>query len=68
MPYDPTKNTSLQPVATVATALPLYGSTNTMQCGTCHDPHNKASVDKYFLRGMLTGSDASYICLKCHTK
>jgi len=42
--------------------------TTGIECSSCHDPHNKASVDKYFLRGMLTGSDASYICLKCHTK
>ncbi len=39
-----------------------------LECSSCHDPHNKASVDEYFLRGMMTGNNASYICLKCHIK
>jgi predicted CXXCH cytochrome family protein len=45
MNYDPTKNTSLQAVATVTAALPLYGSTNTVQCATCHDPHNDVNTN-----------------------
>lgn len=39
-----------------------------IECSSCHDPHNKASVDEYFLRGMMAGSDTTYICLKCHIK
>ena len=39
-----------------------------IECSSCHDPHNKASVAEYFLRGSLTGSDTDYICLKCHIK
>lgn len=39
-----------------------------IECPSCHDPHNKASVDDFFLRGMLTGSDSNYLCLKCHIK
>ncbi len=42
--------------------------TTGIECSSCHDVHNKASVDKYLLRGMLTGSGANYICLKCHNK
>jgi len=39
-----------------------------IECSSCHDPHNKASVEDLFLRGKLTGSDTSYICLECHIK
>jgi Doubled CXXCH motif (Paired_CXXCH_1) len=39
-----------------------------IECSSCHDPHNKASVDDLFLRGMISGSDTSYLCLKCHIK
>lgn len=39
-----------------------------IECSSCHDPHNKAAVDEMFLRGMLTGNDTNYICLKCHIK
>jgi hypothetical protein len=39
-----------------------------IECSSCHDPHNKASVDDYFLRGDLRGTTTAYICLKCHTK
>ena len=41
-----------------------------MECSTCHDPHNKASQDDYFLRGRLFGSSQAdgYICLQCHNK
>jgi predicted CXXCH cytochrome family protein len=45
MNYDPTKNTSLQAVASVAAALPLFGSSNTVQCATCHDPHNNVNTN-----------------------
>jgi predicted CXXCH cytochrome family protein len=60
MNYDPTKNTSLQVVATVSAALPLYGSTNTMQCATCHDPHNETYT--MFLR--MTNNTT--LCTTCH--
>jgi predicted CXXCH cytochrome family protein len=60
MPYDPTKNTSLQAVATVRASLPLFGPTNTLQCGTCHDSHN--NVNTHFLR--LPNNTAA--CTTCH--
>ncbi|HXB67614.1 MAG TPA: cytochrome c3 family protein [Candidatus Acidoferrales bacterium] len=60
MTYDPTKNPALRPVATVSASLPLYGTTNTMQCGTCHDPHN--DVNTNFLR--LANNTAN--CTTCH--
>lgn len=46
------------------------GTTNGIECSSCHDPHNKGGTDSddYFLRGQLTGSTTSYICLKCHIK
>jgi doubled CXXCH motif protein len=39
-----------------------------IECSSCHDPHNKASVDDLFLRGTISGSDTNYLCLKCHIK
>ncbi len=39
-----------------------------MECSSCHDPHNKAAVDNFFLLGMLVGHDTTYICMKCHIK
>jgi predicted CXXCH cytochrome family protein len=60
MTYDPTKNTALQPVATVSAALPLYGSTNTMQCGTCHDPHNDINTN------YLRQANNTAHCTTCH--
>ena len=39
-----------------------------IECSSCHDPHNKAAVDGFFLRGSLSGSDTNYLCLKCHIK
>jgi len=39
-----------------------------LECSSCHDPHNKASVGDYFLRGELGGNTTAYICLKCHIK
>jgi predicted CXXCH cytochrome family protein len=60
MSYDPTKNTSLQAVATVTANLPLFGSTNTLQCATCHEPHNNANTR--FLRQ----SNNTTLCTSCH--
>lgn len=48
------------------TAGPQNGKTG-IECSSCHDPHNKASVDVYLLRGKLTGT-TGYICLNCHIK
>ena len=41
-----------------------------IECSSCHDPHNKAAKDDYFLRGKLTGGTQAdgYICLQCHKK
>ncbi len=49
------------------TAGPVTAKTG-IECSSCHDPHNKASVDDFFLRGMIGGNDTTYICLKCHIK
>jgi len=49
------------------TAGPVASKTG-IECSTCHDPHNKASVDDLFLRGNMKGTDTTYICLKCHVK
>ncbi len=60
MTYDPTRNPSLQPVATVTATLPLYGTNNTMQCGTCHDAHN--NVNTNYLRQQNNTTH----CTTCH--
>ncbi len=60
MSHNPANDSSLQPVATVTTTLPLYGSTNTVQCGTCHDPHN--NVNTTYLR---TPNNTA-LCTTCH--
>lgn len=60
MPYDPTKNTSLQSLATVGSALPLFGSSNTVQCATCHDPHSNINTN------YLRQSNNTAHCTTCH--
>jgi predicted CXXCH cytochrome family protein len=60
MNYDPTKNTSLQSVATVSAALPLYGSTNSVQCATCHDPHSNTNTN------YLRQANSTAHCTTCH--
>jgi Zn-finger protein len=52
----------------VPTTLSYSGTGAGIECSSCHDPHNKSSVDDLFLRGKLTGSVQSdgYICLQCH--
>ncbi len=49
------------------TAGAVAGKTG-IECSSCHDPHNKASVGDFFVRGTLGGNDTNYICLKCHIK
>lgn len=51
------------------TAGPVAAKTG-IECSSCHDPHNKASVDDLFLRGKLTGTASTdgYLCLQCHNK
>jgi doubled CXXCH motif protein len=39
-----------------------------IECSSCHDPHNRASVDDKFLLGYLGGTGTEYLCLKCHIK
>jgi hypothetical protein len=41
-----------------------------IECSSCHDVHNKASVEDLFLRGKIAGSTAAsgYLCLQCHIK
>ena len=41
-----------------------------IECGSCHDPHNKVAQDVHFLRGKLAGSSQAdgYICMQCHAK
>jgi len=60
MPYNPAVNSSLQAVATVSAALPLYGSTNTLQCATCHDPHSDVNTN------YLRQANNTAHCTTCH--
>ncbi len=47
--------------------LPFYGTAGNMylECGSCHEPHNKFPQYPKMLRKALAGS---YICLFCHGK
>jgi len=62
MPYNPTAspNDTLQAIATVATVLPLYGTTSTLQCSTCHDPHNDINTN------YLRQANNTAHCTTCH--
>ena len=63
IPYNPTAsvNDALQPLATVqAAGLPLYGSTNTLQCATCHDSHNNTNTN------YLRQANNTTHCTSCH--
>lgn len=52
----------------VITAGPTAGTTG-MECSTCHDPHNKQTVDDWMLRGTNNGTvTEGYICTQCHLK
>jgi hypothetical protein len=41
-----------------------------IECSSCHDPHNKQSVDDLFLRGKIVGASQAdgYLCEQCHNK
>jgi len=41
-----------------------------IECSSCHDPHNKATLDSLLLRGKNAGATKAdgYICLQCHVK
>ena len=45
------------------TDVKLYNGT--VQCASCHDPHNDTASEQPFLRFSMTGSA---LCLKCHIK
>jgi predicted CXXCH cytochrome family protein len=62
MSHDPTKDSGLAAVTAVTAAgLPLFGATNTVQCGTCHNVHDPTNDP--FLRKANTGSA---LCTTCH--
>jgi len=71
MTYDPVADTGLDTVANVTgVGLVLYdggGATNTVQCGSCHDPHKQGPDGGpgagYYLRKTNV---ASALCLTCH--
>lgn len=61
MNYDPAMDPGLNPVATVtATNVRLFGGT--VQCASCHDPHNAPGLGD-FLR---EDNANSALCIKCH--
>ena len=71
MTYDPVADTGLDTVANVTGAgLVLYtggAATNTVQCGTCHDPHQQGPEGGPGVGHYLRVSNASSgLCLNCH--
>lgn len=71
MSHNPTNDAGLDTAANVVAAgLVLYtggGATNTVQCGSCHDPHKQGPQGGpgvgYYLRKT---NAASALCLTCH--
>ena len=62
MDYDPALNTSLDTVANVTAAgLTFFGANDSVQCGSCHNPHN--NTNQNYLRVSNTSSG---LCLTCH--
>jgi Zn-finger protein len=54
----------------VPTTSTYAGTSAGIECSSCHDPHNKQSVDDLFLRGKMVGAVQAdgYICVQCHLK
>lgn len=62
MSYDPLNDVGLDTVANVTAAgVVLFGASSTVQCGSCHDPHDPTNVP--FLR---IANTSSALCLTCH--
>jgi predicted CXXCH cytochrome family protein len=63
--YDNTVDTAFVAAATVKTTggLRLYGATNTLECGSCHNVHDNTAAP--FLR---KSNAASALCKTCHIK
>lgn len=60
--HDPVKDPGLVAVSSVTTAgLRLYGSTNTVQCASCHNVHSPSNSP--FLR---KSNASSALCTSCH--
>lgn len=65
MSHNEANNAGLVAAATVKTTLPLYSGgtqSNTVQCSTCHEPHN--NTNSPFLR--VSNANTSLICTTCH--
>jgi predicted CXXCH cytochrome family protein len=63
MNFDPTKNAGLNTVSAVQGAgVWLFGGSNTVQCASCHDPHDH-TYDNYL---RIDNSTQSKLCTTCH--
>lgn len=63
MPW-PTGDTGIEPTATAITAgVKLFGASNTVQCASCHNPHDNTLTP--FLRVANTNTKAG-LCGACH--
>ena len=60
MSHNPANDSGLQTVATVTASLPLYGASNTVQCATCHEPHNNTNTNYLRMPNNTT------LCTTCH--
>ncbi|MBI5086086.1 MAG: cytochrome c3 family protein [Acidobacteria bacterium] len=68
-PVNMAHNATLQPTLNADTivtsgtdALALFGANKTVQCASCHEPHNNTNGD--FLR--IANTNGTALCLKCH--
>jgi len=60
----PTTDLGIKSVTAAETAgVVLYGTTDTVQCGSCHNPHDPTNTP--FLR-IANTNDAAGLCAACH--
>jgi predicted CXXCH cytochrome family protein len=55
---------NIRPRAQIDARLKLYGSTNKMECTTCHNVHDETTYPPF----LVMSNDSSAMCLSCHIK
>lgn len=64
-------DTELEATATVKTTLPLFGSTNKVECASCHDPHGTQGTGTTDAAGNYANflrTAPADLCTTCHIK
>jgi predicted CXXCH cytochrome family protein len=61
VPHDPAKDPTLASLAAVNRLVKLFGRQNTVQCSSCHDPHDSPNT-----HSLRMANQDSELCLTCH--